>query len=56
MPIGPNGEKRPVSTNSAAVMAAKILTGLAEEQYVGEGKPEAAEQIAARNFKEAETE
>lgn len=34
MPIGPNGEIRPVSTVSAAAMVCKIATGEIEEQYV----------------------
>ena len=33
MPIGPNKEKRPASSHSAAVMVAKIATGEIEEQY-----------------------
>lgn len=62
MPIGPNGEVRPTNPNACAIMVAKIATGKIEEQYVGGvrgvfgEKPEAAEQIAARNFKEAERE
>lgn len=66
MPIGPNGEVRPTNPNACAIMVAKISTGKIKEQYVGGiggdvrgvvgGKPEVEEQIAARNFKEAETE
>ena len=33
MPIGPNGEKRPQSTHSAAIMVAKIATGEIEEEH-----------------------
>ncbi len=33
MPIGPNGEKRPQSSHSAAIMVAKIATGEIEEEY-----------------------
>ena len=36
MPIGPNGEIRPASATSAAVMAAKIATGEIEEKYIDE--------------------
>ena len=36
MPIGPNGEIRPVSATSAAVMAAKIATGEIEDAYISE--------------------
>ena len=34
MPVGPNGEKRPVSPISAAVMAVKIATKQIPEEYV----------------------
>ena len=40
MPIGPNGEIRPVSTVSAAAMVCKIATGEIEEQYVEDRKDE----------------
>ena len=52
MPIGPRGEKRPVSVVSNAVLVGKIATGLAEEEYVGE-KPESEtlDRIAALKAK-----
>ena len=57
MPIGPNREKRPVSSVSSMVMAMKVATGIEKEQYVdgkGEGKPCAPEErIAAMQVSEA---
>lgn len=38
MPIGPNGEKRPVSVVQNAHHVFQVLTGQAEEEYV-EGSP-----------------
>ena len=40
MPIGPNGEKRPSNPNAAAIMVARIATGRAKEEYVGDVKAE----------------
>ena len=37
--IGPNGEKRPVSSISSIVWAMEIGTGLREEEYVDGKKP-----------------
>ena len=34
MPVGPNGEIRPVSTISAAAMVCEIATGEIKEQYI----------------------
>ena len=57
MPIGPNREKRPVSSVSSMVMAMKVATGIEKEQYVdvgGKGKPCAPEErIAAMQVSEA---
>ena len=57
MPIGSNGEKRPVSSVSSMVMAMKVATGIEKEQYVdgkGEGKPRVPEErIAAMQVSEA---
>lgn len=36
MPIGPDGQVRPVSHISAAAMVCKILTGEIEELYISE--------------------
>lgn len=41
MPIGPNGEKRPADPVASANLVARIVTGLAEEQYVDASKSEA---------------
>ena len=34
MPIGPNGEKRPVSPTSNAVHVMRIAAGLVDEEYI----------------------
>ena len=50
MPIGPDGEKRPVSSVSSMVMAMKVATGIEKEQYAdgrGPGKPCAPEERIA---------
>lgn len=53
MPIGPNGEKRPVSSVSSMVMAMKVATGIEEEQYAG-GQPHSPEErVAAMRIAEA---
>ena len=41
MPTGPQGEKRPASTNACAVMTAKIATGEIEEPQVDQAKRKA---------------
>ena len=46
MPIGPNGEKRPVSSVSSMVMAMRVATGIEEEQYA-DGKPHVEGPVAA---------
>ncbi len=51
MPVGPRGEKRPVSPVSSMAMAMKIATGQMEEQYV-DGQPRPEEQVAARKIVE----
>ncbi len=38
MPIGPQGQKRPVSVVESAVLICRIATGQQEEQFVN-GKP-----------------
>lgn len=38
MPVGPRGEKRPVSSVSSIVKAMRIATGIDEEEYV-DGAP-----------------
>lgn len=38
MPVGPRGEKRPVSSVSSIVKAMRIATGIDEEEYV-DGEP-----------------
>lgn len=40
MPIGPNGEKRPVSTVQNVVGIVEVATGQREEEYVDPPKPE----------------
>ena len=42
MPVGPRGEKRPVSSVSSMVQAMRIATGIEEEEYV-DGKPRATQ-------------
>ena len=39
MPIGPNGEKRPSDPFAAGIMAARILVGDIEEEYVDQPTP-----------------
>lgn len=53
MPIGPNGEKRPQSVVSNAVLVGEIATGLAEEEYMDE-KPESEtlDRIAAMKIRD----
>ena len=34
MPVGPRGEKRPVSSVSSIVKAMKVATGIEKEEYV----------------------
>ena len=46
MPVGPRGEKRPVSSVSSMAMAMKIATGQATEEYV-DGRPWTDEQVMA---------
>ena len=41
MPTGPQGQKRPASTNACAIMTAKIATGEIEEQPVDQTKRKA---------------
>ena len=38
MPIGPNGERRPVDVIANAVHVARIATGESEEEYVNPGQ------------------
>lgn len=44
MPVGPRGEKRPVSPVSSMVKAMSIATGIEDEEYVdgAAGRPRAA--------------
>lgn len=38
MPVGPRGEKRPVSPVSSMVKAMRVATGIEKEEYV-DGRP-----------------
>ena len=55
MPIGPRGEKRPISSVSSMVKAMKVATGIEPEEYVG-GKPLIEEQVAALRVKKPKKE
>ena len=46
MPMGPRGQKRPVSTVANAVLVAKIATGEADEEYVS--SPGQAKRVPSR--------
>ena len=54
MPVGPRGEKRPVSSVASMTMALKIATGQMEEQYV-DGRPWTDEEVAARRVAETKS-
>ena len=41
MPTGPQGQKRPASTNACAIMTAKIATGEIEEPQIDQAKRKA---------------
>ena len=47
MPIGPQGQVRPVSTISAAAMVCKIATGEIEEQYISDEHRRDHEELTA---------
>lgn len=49
MPIGPRGEKRPVSPVSNAVHILKVAAGLKKEEYV-DGRPWTDEEVMARRI------
>ena len=49
MPVGPRGEKRPVSSVSSMNMAMRVAVGIAEEQYV-DGRPWTDEEVMARRI------
>ena len=51
MPVGPRGEKRPVSSVSSMAMAMKIATGQATEEYV-DGRPWTDEEVLAMRVAE----
>ena len=53
MPIGPRGEKRPVSPVSNAVHILKVAAGITEEEYVDD-KPWTDEEIVALRVAKAE--
>ena len=46
MPIGPRGEKRPVSPVSNAIHILEVAAGLKKEEYV-DGKPWTDDEIVA---------
>ena len=52
MPIGPRGEKRPVSVVQNAVHVMKVATGIAEEEYV-DGRPWTDEEVMAMRMADA---
>ena len=48
MPKGPKGEKRPADVIGNAVRVMQIATGETEEEYEGDGKDKAAQELGKK--------